>query len=136
MVARFYFSLFVLILLFSSSGCSQEIPEVSAVQVKQLLDEKEDVIIIDVRTSGEFTGELGHIPGVLLRPLQEIEDWQTEFSEEKENRIIMVCRTGNRSGVATRYLLDHGYLNVQNMNGGMQAWNELSLPIEKSPAEE
>ncbi|MCK4894893.1 MAG: rhodanese-like domain-containing protein [Calditrichia bacterium] len=136
MVARIHLSLIIFILLFSNSGCSQEIPEVSPVQVKQILDEKEDVIIIDVRTSGEFTGELGHIPGAILRPLQEIEDWQTEFSEENDNRIIMVCRSGNRSGVTTRYFLDHGYLNVQNMSGGMRAWNELSFPIEKSPAEE
>jgi hydroxyacylglutathione hydrolase len=71
-----------------------------------------------------------------LRPLQEIEDWQTEFSEEKERPIILVCRTGNRSGVATQYFLDRGHKNILNLSGGMKEWNELSFPIEKSPVEE
>ena len=136
MVLRLSTVLLGVVLLFSSYGCSQENPEVSPEQVKQMLDENEDVIIIDVRTSAEFTGELGHIPGALLKPLQEIEEWQSEFTEQKKDRIIMVCRTGNRSGVATQYFLDREYKNVFNMTGGMKAWNELSFPVAKEPFEE
>jgi rhodanese-related sulfurtransferase len=71
-----------------------------------------------------------------LRPLQEIEDWQGEFGENKEDFIIMVCRSGNRSGVATHHFQNLGYEHVYNMAGGMRAWNELSYDIDKTPAEE
>jgi rhodanese-related sulfurtransferase len=135
MVSRLFVLYSVLIIIFINAGCAQEIQEISPRQVKQILDNNEDVIIIDVRTSGEFEGELGHIPGAVLRPLKEIEDWEPEFDEKKENRLIMVCRSGNRSGVATQYFIDHGYNNIQNMSGGMLVWNELSFPIEKSPAD-
>lgn len=135
MFSRIYRFLSIIIFVFTQSSYSQNIPEISPVQVKQLQDEKENIIIIDVRTSGEFTGELGHIRGAFLQPLQEIEEWHTEFSEKKENRLIMVCRSGNRSRVATKYFQERGYENIQNMSGGMRAWNELSFPIEKSPAE-
>jgi rhodanese-related sulfurtransferase len=136
MVLRISIVLFGFVLLFSSYGCSQENPEVSPEQVKQMLDKNEDVIIVDVRTAAEYTGELGHIPGAILKPLQEIEEWQAEFTDQKEDRIIIVCRTGNRSGVATQYFLNREYTNVYNMTGGMKAWNELSFPVTKEPAEE
>ena len=135
MFSRIYKFFSIFILVFTQFSWSQDVPEISPVQVKQLLYEKEDIILIDVRTSAEFTGELGHISGALLRPLQEIEEWHTEFSEKKENRFIMVCRSGNRSRVATKYFQDRGYENIQNMSGGMRAWNELSFPTEKLPEE-
>ena len=135
MFSRIYRFLSIFIFIFTHSSYSQDVPEISPVQVKQLLDEKENIILIDVRTSDEFTGGLGHIPGALLRPLQEIEEWHAEFSEKKENRIVMVCRSGNRSRVATKYFQDRDYENIKNMSGGMRAWNKLSFPTEKSPAE-
>jgi len=122
---------FFFLILIHTSGCSQSLREISPEEVNRLQQNTQEMIIIDVRTPEEFTGELGHIPGAILRPLQQIENWEPEFSKDIDKKIIMVCRSGNRSSVSTQYLLDKGYKNVYNMSGGMRAWNKLAFPIEQ-----
>ncbi|UCF63357.1 MAG: rhodanese-like domain-containing protein [bacterium] len=129
------YMVFFFLTLIHTSGCSQSSQEISPEEVNRLRQNAEDIIIIDVRTPEEFTGELGHIPGAVLRPLQQIETWESEFSKDKGKKIIMVCRSGNRSGVSTQYFMDKGYENVYNMSGGMRAWNKLTLPIEQKNTE-
>ncbi len=91
------------------------------------------VVVIDVRTPGEFTGELGHIPGAILRPLQQIDQWTDEAKQLREQgkKIILVCRSGNRSGMAARRLAEVGLDSLFNVQGGMRAWNASGLPVEK-----
>ena len=45
--------------------------------------------------------------------------------------VVMTCRSGNRSGRATRFLRDQGFDNVHNMQGGIVAWQNAGLPVEK-----
>jgi len=127
-----------LLLLFSFSNCgkSQSIMTISPQEVKTKLDNKEKIIIIDVRSIEEFDGELGHIPGAILRPIPDITTWSDEFSEQKEQEIVMVCRSGNRSSRATSFLQEQGFSNVRNMSGGMLEWNKLEFPIEKNNSSE
>jgi len=127
---KIVYKMFLLLILGHTSGCTQSTAKLSPQEVYQMQQEGKEVIIIDVRTPEEFTGELGHIPGSILSPLQQIEEWESEFSQDKNKQIIMVCRSGNRSGVSTQYFLDRGYKNVFNMSGGMRAWNQSRLPIE------
>lgn len=100
-------------------------------QVKEYLEKNPDTILIDVRTAPEFTGELGHIPGARLKPLQEIEKWYGELEKEKDKKIILVCRSGNRSGVAAGFLVKKGFTDVVNMAGGMRAWNAAKYEVAK-----
>lgn len=127
-----------LLLLFSFLNCgnSQSIMTISPQEVKTKLDNKEKIIIIDVRSMEEFDGELGHIPGAILRPIPDITIWSDEFSEQKEQEIVMVCRSGNRSSRATSFLQEQGFSNVKNMSGGMLEWNKLEFPIEKNNSSE
>ncbi len=92
-----------------------------------------NVVVIDVRTPGEFTGELGHIPGAILRPVQTIDQWASEAKQlrEQNKKIILVCRSGNRSGMAARTLAKMGLDSLFNVQGGMRAWNAAGLPVEK-----
>ena len=92
-----------------------------------------NVVVIDVRTPGEFTGELGHIPGAILRPVQTIDQWANEAKKlrEQNKKIVLVCRSGNRSGVAARTLAEMGLDSLFNVQGGMRAWNAAGLPVEK-----
>ena len=83
---------------------------------------------IDVREPEEFTGELGHIEGAELFPLGRIESDARTWP--RDETLLMVCRSGGRSGRASAMLTAMGFQNVINMAGGMLAWNEAKLPIE------
>lgn len=92
------------------------------------------VRLIDVRSSEEFIGELGHIKDAELVTLGA--DLQAFLDEGaagnlKEQTIIFVCRSGARSAQATMYSRQLGYEKVYNLQGGMLRWNSLQLPIQK-----
>ena len=101
------------------------IPEVSPQQVQTMAD---GVRIVDVREVNEFTAELGHIPGAELVPLGTIEHAANEW--DKLAPLVMVCRSGGRSGRATQTLKRMGFAEVVNMKGGMLAYNAAGLPVE------
>jgi rhodanese-related sulfurtransferase len=87
------------------------------------------VRIVDVREPHEFTGELGHIRGAELVPLGTVD--AAAKSWRKDDEIVMVCRSGGRSGSAAASLATMGFFRVMNMVGGMLAWNEARLPVER-----
>lgn len=101
------------------------IPEIDPNDVK-----KSDYRLIDVRSHDEFTGELAHVPGSELITLGEELD-KVLSDLDKDEKIIFICRSGNRSGKATAAALENGFKNVLNMRGGMLLWNELGLEVEK-----
>ncbi len=79
--------------------------------------------LVDVRGADEFDGELGHIEGAKLVTLgEELEDYLR--SEDKNKKILFICRSGGRSGVATKMAAANGFKDVFNMAGGMLYWNQ------------
>ena len=100
-------------------------------QLVQLLETDQNILLVDVRTEGEFNGKLGHINNAILRPLQQIDEWKSEFDWKDYDKIIMICRSGNRSGVATSTLQSEGIENIYNLQGGMRAWNKENFPVVK-----
>ncbi len=84
----------------------------------------EKPIMIDVRTAGEYHGKLGHIDGSILIPLDELSQRMNELEKYKSEEIILVCRTGNQSGQATKFLNKNGFTAL-NMVGGMVNWNQI-----------
>ncbi len=86
--------------------------------------------IIDVRTSQEFSGELGHIDGATLHTLDSLGEKIKTIPTTKP--IVFVCRSGARSGQAAAYAQSIGIGNCFNMVGGMLLWNDLKLPVRKS----
>ncbi len=99
-------------------------------EVRQMLDAKQDILLLDVRTPEEFNGRLGHIEGARLLPLQVLAEQYRKLNRFKEKKIVVYCRSGNRSLRATRFLLKKGFKAV-NMLGGMRAWNALPKKIIK-----
>jgi rhodanese-related sulfurtransferase len=85
--------------------------------------------VVDVREPAEYTGELGHIPGAELVPLGTVEGAAVHWNKDQE--IVLVCRSGKRSGGAAALLASMGFRHVMNMVGGMLAWNEARLPIDR-----
>ncbi|MFZ0390398.1 MAG: rhodanese-like domain-containing protein [Calditrichia bacterium] len=129
-------SVFILnLLLLISCGDSQTTAEVNQgidpEQAYEMIQTDSSVLVIDVRTPQEYTGELGHIPDAVLEPLQEIEKWSENYQPRKDQKIILVCRSGNRSNVAADYLARKGFKRLYNIEGGMKEWNRLDLPVDK-----
>lgn len=87
-------------------------------QVQELVESKKPINLIDVRETNEVAA--GKIPGAINIPLGLLEFRMSEL--DKSTEYIMVCRSGGRSGQATRFLENQGY-TVTNMDGGMLDWN-------------
>ena len=80
--------------------------------------------VIDVRCAAEFEGELGHIEGARLLPLEELRTRASEITDERP--VIVVCQTGKRSAMGAVILRKAGLTRVANLAGGMVRWRDLS----------
>lgn len=93
-------------------------------ELQKKVEAGENITVLDVREPAEYS--FGHIPGAKSIPLGELENRSNELDED--NEIYVVCRTGNRSDLASKQLADKGFENVKNVVQGMVEW---SGPIEK-----
>lgn len=89
----------------------------------------DDAIVIDVREPAEIAQ--GKIPKAKPIPLGELNGRLGELEKYKAKPIIVVCRSGNRSGSACGLLAKSGFTDVYNLAGGMIAWGQANLPVEK-----
>ncbi len=87
---------------------------------------RSELQLVDVRSAAEWDGELGHLEGARLVPLDDLRARLGELDREKP--VVTVCQTGKRSGLASLILRKAGYARVANLAGGMVRWRELSLP--------
>jgi glyoxylase-like metal-dependent hydrolase (beta-lactamase superfamily II)/rhodanese-related sulfurtransferase len=87
---------------------------------------RDHVHVVDVRTAVEFDGELGHIAGAQLIPLDELRARAAEVPTDKP--IVVVCQTGRRAAMGTVILAKAGATRVANLAGGMVRWRDLGLP--------
>ena len=94
-----------------------------AQELKHKINKNEDVHIIDVRSEKEFFGEMGHIEGSLLMPLQKIAGSIIELKKINDT-IYVICLSGKRSAMAAQILRSNG-MDAVNVKGGMLAWNSL-----------
>lgn len=129
----------LLFFVFTITGCNAQntgsdgkpATEVQAAKTTMTVDELKqriaagdtNMVIVDVRTLGELSGELGAIPGIIHIPVDEMSKRHTELDQFKNKEIAVVCRSGNRSGKATTLLRDKGF-NAINVSGGMLAWRK------------
>ncbi len=107
------------------SGCSDKSEEASYTQISmeeaaKLMESEEDYIILDVRTIEEY--ESGHIPGAVCVPNETIGEEAVEELPDKEQMILIYCRSGNRSKQAASKLVEQGYTNIYEF-GGIIDWN-------------
>ena len=117
-------SLFVLFLLFICIGCEVD-RNISVELAHQGLGDA-DILFLDVRTRQEFVNE-GRIKNALLIPVNVLERRLTELEQHREKQIIVYCRSGRRSKIATDILIDNNFIAF-NMDGGFLAWKEYSHP--------
>jgi rhodanese-related sulfurtransferase len=95
------------------------VKQVTIEDLKQLLANKSNYQFIDVRTPMEYKAR--RIKEFKNIPLNELSSRLDELNKEKE--IVVICQSGMRSNQATKLLVKHGFKNVTNVKGGMNAWN-------------
>ena len=99
-----------------------------AVDVKQGASlQSQGALLIDVREPDEYAQ--GHAPGSTLIPLGQLQRRLRELSARKDKPIALICRSGNRSGVAQKILEKAGFTRTVNIAGGMNAWARAGLPM-------
>jgi rhodanese-related sulfurtransferase len=131
-MSKVYSMLAILVAFLSFQACNAQqgngtIKEISVKEASNLLGNNKDVVLVDVRTPGEYRGNS-------IQNSINIDISNPNFGEqiekiEKDKTILIVCASGNRSARATRYLDEKGYAKVYNIVGGMGAWNREKLPI-------
>ena len=105
------------LLLTSCSGASYE--QISQDEAMQMMQEQTDYLIVDVRRPDEFAE--GHIAGAINVPNEEITDEMPELQPDKEQTLLIYCRSGNRSKEASQKLAEIGYTKVYEF-GGINTW--------------
>lgn len=102
--------------------------EIDASSVKNKVGNQEDIKLIDVRTVEEY--EIEHLADSELATLQGIENNILEIEGlEKNDEIIVYCRSGRRSAEAYDILKELGYTNVKSMAGGINEWNSQGYKV-------
>lgn len=94
----------------------------------QLINHK-NALVLDVRQPDEY--KAGHLLNAQLIPLGKLKERIGELMKYQDKPIVVVCRSGNRSGMACGTLAKLGFTQTYNLTGGMMAWQKANLPVQK-----
>lgn len=103
----------------------------SVAELKRRLDKREDILVIDVRSSEGYVGDLGHIGDSRNIAIEDLPRHLDELKAYKKRFIIVVCCTDRRSMKAAELLTKAGFTDVAVLRGGMEQWNRIGLPIDR-----
>ncbi|SNZ10107.1 Rhodanese-related sulfurtransferase [Persephonella hydrogeniphila] len=99
---------------------------ISVQELKEKIDNGEDFILLDVREPQEYEFSRIREKDAILVPLMRLPSVIGKLPKDKP--IYIICRSGNRSLQATLWLMEHGYHNVKNVEGGILAWSDYIDP--------
>lgn len=115
LIIIFLIGLFAYINSKSTSGYIKISPQ----EAKEIMDNEDDIIILDVRTLEEYNS--GYIQGAICIPNEVINSEAENQLTDKNKQILVYCRSGNRSRQASEALIEMGYKNVKDF-GGIIDW--------------
>ena len=116
---RSFALLLALALLLTACAQAASYEQISQEEAKQIMDTTDGYILLDTRTREEY--DQSHIPGALLIPHTEIAQRAADELPDKDQLILVYCRSGNRSKQASEILAELGYTNVKEF-GGINTW--------------
>lgn len=124
-------ALFIILFMLGKDIFSQSLGGIKNVDpsLATIMINHEDAVIIDVREENEF--KEGHVINSIHIPLKKIENKLSDLEKYKSRPIIVNCRSGQRSMTACSILSKNGFEKVFNMGGGMLAWKNANLPVNK-----
>ena len=117
-----FFALMLSALLLGGCGAGSSEPgyeQISQTEALEIMNTQENYIILDVRTPGEFAE--GHIKGAVNLPNEDISSKNLDLLPEKDQLILVYCRSGNRSKQASQKLAQLGYTQIKEF-GGIRSW--------------
>jgi rhodanese-related sulfurtransferase len=100
-------------------------PWVSVAEATQLIN-REDALVVDVRDPGEY--QAGHVLGAKNTPLDRLEGGELK---RKDKPVILYCESGERAPKAAALLKKQGFERVVCLSGGLGAWKQAGMPVEK-----
>lgn len=103
--------------MFMQNGSANQTMTYQELQNK--INAKENFVLLDVRTQEEY--DAGHIASAVLLPYDEITVKAASVLPEKEKEIVLYCRSGRRSAIAKKALVELGYKKVEDF-GGINRW--------------
>lgn len=101
------------------------IKQISANELKEKLEHKESLILVDCREQNEW--DQAHIKGAKLMPLSEFPEHAKKL--DQNSQIIIQCRSGQRSMKACMYLEEQGFKNLTNLEGGILGWAQSGYAV-------
>lgn len=128
-----------LVALFVASGVMLAWPELSklmgvggaeigTLEATRLMNQA-GTLVLDVRDEKEFAA--GHLPRARHIPVRDLAKRVEEISKYKSKPVIVTDKSGTRAGAACRLLKHSGFTSVYQLKGGLNAWQQASLPVEK-----
>ena len=119
--------IFLLLAVMMLTACGQDKEKdqgavyvnITAEEAKEIMDSEEGYIILDVRTQEEY--DQGHIPGAIVISHEEIAEKSEDVLTDKDQLILVYCRSGRRSKIAAEALVELGYTNIKEF-GGIIDW--------------
>jgi len=97
-------------------------------ELLQRIGTKADILILDVRTPGEFRN--GHIPGAYHLDHRQVESRISEIEPYRNRPVVVYCLSGIRAGIVESYLVEQGFTQVNHLQGDWSAWESNKLPSE------
>ena len=138
-MGEFLMNNLALVALFLASGVMLLWPEISklaggggaevgTLEATRLMNQGSS-LVLDIRDEKDFAA--GHLPRARHIPLKELPTRMGEIGKFKDKPVIVTDRSGARAGSACRFLRREGFTNVFTLKGGIAAWQQASLPVEK-----
>jgi rhodanese-related sulfurtransferase len=137
-VGEFLLQNWALVLIFLASGAMLLAPDllrlaggagdIGTLDATRLMNQG-STLILDVRDAQDYAS--GHLPRARHIPMGELSNRMTEIDKFKARPVIVTCEKGVRSGKAARLLKRAGFTSVYSLKGGLAAWQQASLPVER-----
>lgn len=104
------------------------VPQITVAELKQLIENDNDLQVIDVRRSGEYVS--GHAPRAVTAPLANLRDALPQLNLNPSRKTAVICAAGYRSSAATSIMQRLGFINLLNVTGGTSAWIKAGYEVE------
>ena len=104
----------------------------TSTELRQRMAQGEDIVVLDVRSTRDYHGDLGHVAGSLNIPLDELPQRLAEIEPRRERPLAVICRTNRMSGKAVTLLRDAGFQQALLVNDGMVGWQRQGLSTGKA----
>jgi rhodanese-related sulfurtransferase len=95
---------------------------ISSDELRQRLQRKADITVLDVRSAEDYVGELGHIEGSINIPFGELPTRLSELESRRNRSLAVICRTNRVSDKAVQFLRDAGFRQALLVGDGMVGW--------------